>query len=195
MPSAVPLRLERGGRISPNRSERHRIASRTLHPRGSSEAYGELLSYARSASDTPEALERLLRPLLEVGLAGVEHSAGHEPAAVICPWHPIRLAAVRGRWVRCAHLLGPLLAGEPISFTDNGALFFNELRRDPCGVRFRTAVDPGGAGWSPLAASNGAFREAHVVGTFGFVFSPRRPASECGVYASNSMSEPASGPA
>ncbi len=94
------------------------------------EAYGELLSYARSASDTPEALERLLRPLLEVGLAGVEHSAGHEPAAVICPWHPIRLAAVRARWVRCAHLLGPLLAGEPISFTDNGALFFNELRRD-----------------------------------------------------------------
>ncbi|WP_242416443.1 FtsK/SpoIIIE domain-containing protein [Sphingomonas panni] len=100
-------------------------------------AYGELLSYALSASDSPEALERLQRPLLEIGVAQVEQVPGHEPAAVLCPWHPLRLAASRARWLRCRDLIAPLFAGGLVTFTDNGALFFNELRRDlsgPVGV-------------------------------------------------------------
>lgn len=93
-------------------------------------AYGLVLDRCVAAAGSATALERLLSPILRVGVAAVDQAPGHEPAAVVCPWHPLRLAAARGRLLRCAEALAPLLVEDGVTFTDNGALFFNELRRD-----------------------------------------------------------------
>ncbi|MDW6023923.1 FtsK/SpoIIIE domain-containing protein [Mesorhizobium sp. BAC0120] len=93
-------------------------------------SYGSLLSTIAEHATTPLAVDALLHPLLEIGVASVEPAFGHAMGAIICPWHPIRLAGLRARWLRLARSISPILADESVTFTDNGALFFGELRRD-----------------------------------------------------------------
>ncbi|HEX8554219.1 MAG TPA: FtsK/SpoIIIE domain-containing protein, partial [Sphingomonas sp.] len=92
-------------------------------------AYGRLLAAVVEGADRPVAVETLLRPLLEIGVAQVEPAAGLEPAVIVCPWQPLRLADQRARWMRLRDEIAPLLGVEPTTFTDNGALFFGELQR------------------------------------------------------------------
>lgn len=92
-------------------------------------AYGRLLAAIVEGTDRPVAVEALLRPLLEIGVAQVEPAAGLEPAVIVCPWQPLRLADQRARWIRLRDEIAPLLGVEPTTFTDNGALFFGELQR------------------------------------------------------------------
>jgi len=92
-------------------------------------AYGRLLAAIVDGTDRPVAVEALLRPLLEIGVAQVEPAAGLEPAVIVCPWQPLRLADQRARWIRLRDEIAPLLGVEPTTFTDNGALFFGELQR------------------------------------------------------------------
>lgn len=94
------------------------------------ESYGHLLSVIADHAVTPRAVEALLRPLLAIGLAPVDPAFGHAMSAIVCPWHPMRLAGLRARWLRVTRSIAPLLAEEPVTFTDSGALFFGELRRD-----------------------------------------------------------------
>ncbi len=93
-------------------------------------SFGELLSRITEHAKTPQAMETLLRPILEIGVASIEPAFGHETSAILCPWHPLRLGGIRARWLRLKRSLEPILAVEPVTFTDNGALFFGELRRD-----------------------------------------------------------------
>jgi S-DNA-T family DNA segregation ATPase FtsK/SpoIIIE len=93
-------------------------------------SFGVLLGRIAEEAKTPQALETLLLPLLAIGVAQIEPAFGHETSALICPWHPLRLAGLRSRWLRFAASIQPVLAAEPVTFTDTGALFFTELRRD-----------------------------------------------------------------
>jgi S-DNA-T family DNA segregation ATPase FtsK/SpoIIIE len=93
-------------------------------------SFGALLERIAAAATTPLALETLLRPLLSIGVAQIEPAFGHETSALVCPWHPLRLAGLRSRWLRLAASIRPVLSDEPVTFTDTGALFFTELRRD-----------------------------------------------------------------
>ncbi len=92
-------------------------------------AFGRLLAAIVKGTDRPIAVETLLRPLLEIGVAKVEPAAGLEPAVIVCPWQPLRMASQRARWARLRDEIAPLLGVKPTTFTDNGALFFGELQR------------------------------------------------------------------
>jgi S-DNA-T family DNA segregation ATPase FtsK/SpoIIIE len=94
------------------------------------DSFGDLLALVAEHATAPRAVEALLRPLLAIGVAPVDPAFGHAMSAIVCPWHPMRLAGLRARWLRVARSIAPLLSNEPITFTDSGALFFGELRRD-----------------------------------------------------------------
>jgi S-DNA-T family DNA segregation ATPase FtsK/SpoIIIE len=93
------------------------------------EAYGRLLDRVVANVTAPLALHPLLRPLLSIGVAAWSDTATGQPAAIVCPWHPLRLAAQAARWQIWRDRLAKLLGPEPTTFTDTGALFFSDLRR------------------------------------------------------------------
>lgn len=74
---------------------------------------------------------QLLRILLRVGLVQVPRSGRRPPMAVICPWHPLRLEATRGRQVQVLRLLDLLLGKNRPPFSDGakGDLFFREVEQ------------------------------------------------------------------
>ncbi|MGU3420732.1 FtsK/SpoIIIE domain-containing protein [Methylobacterium sp. D54C] len=115
------------------------------------QAYARLLRDVVSRAPGDRNREALLRPLLQVGTAFVE---GGSPAAVVLPWHPLRLAA---SW-RKAHLVADLIKrflnpGELV-FGDT-RLYFKDLRRD-LGHAFYPEVVLGWIGDQPtvLAATD-----------------------------------------
>jgi S-DNA-T family DNA segregation ATPase FtsK/SpoIIIE len=93
------------------------------------EAYGQLLDRILAEVSAPMALHPLLRPLLSIGVAPWSDTATGQPAAIVCPWHPLRLASQAARWRVWRDRLTKLLGAEPTTFTDTGALFFSDLRR------------------------------------------------------------------
>lgn len=93
------------------------------------EQYGALLAAIADQLQAPVALERLLKPLLEIGVAHLDGPGAARPMAVVTPWQPLRLAAQAARWVTLRNHLSRLLGAEGASFTDAGALYFSELRR------------------------------------------------------------------
>lgn len=68
----------------------------------------------------------LLRPLLEIGTVQVE---GGSPAAIVAPWHPMRLAALSVKAQQISALIRFLLATEDVIFGDP-RLFFRELKHE-----------------------------------------------------------------
>lgn len=94
------------------------------------EAFGALLEFIVREVTAPVAVERLLRPLLEIGSAPIETSERSGAAILMCPWQPLRMAAIATRWRRLNAQLLPLLSADPTTFTDSGNLFFAELRRE-----------------------------------------------------------------
>lgn len=93
------------------------------------EKFGALLGAVVDRLDAPVALERLLKPLLEIGVAQLEGPGAVRPVCVVTPWQPLRLAAQAARWTMLRRHIGALLAPEGASFTDTGGLYFSELRR------------------------------------------------------------------
>lgn len=93
-------------------------------------SYGELLDAIAAEASQPILAERLLRPLMEVGVARVEGLPDKPAAAIICPWHPLRLETQHARVGKLRRAFERLFAGEPISFSDGGGLFFDEMARD-----------------------------------------------------------------
>jgi S-DNA-T family DNA segregation ATPase FtsK/SpoIIIE len=69
---------------------------------------------------------RILAPVLRLGCITV---TGGKPAAIIAPWHPLRLAAIAVKARQTLGLLNHILASERVDFGDP-RLFFNDLRRE-----------------------------------------------------------------
>lgn len=112
------------------------------------ESYGELLACLTASIATKGPLARLLKPVLEIGVASILTAADAPPAVIICPWHPLRLAAQSARWRFFAVQLRRLLGPEPWSFTDSGGLYFKELQR-ALAEPLRPDVAVGWTGFTP----------------------------------------------
>lgn len=85
-------------------------------------AYGSLLDRVCQAVPGDRGRELLLRPLLEIGTITVD---GGAPAAIVAPWHPIRLAAIRRAARRVTGLVRRLLESQEVRFAD-ARLFFRD---------------------------------------------------------------------
>ncbi|MBB4388545.1 S-DNA-T family DNA segregation ATPase FtsK/SpoIIIE [Rhizobium leguminosarum] len=89
-------------------------------------SYAELLDLVRTLAPGDRNKELLLRPLLELGQAPVGDGAA---AAIVAPWHPLRLAAV---W-RKAHLVRQVvrkIIDVPGGLEGDTKLFFKDLAED-----------------------------------------------------------------
>ncbi len=89
-------------------------------------AYADLLDAVRKHAPGDRNKELLLRPLLELGQAPVGDGAA---AAIVAPWHPLRLAAV---W-RKAHLVQEVVRSvidRPGGLEGDTKLFFRDLAED-----------------------------------------------------------------
>lgn len=90
------------------------------------EAYGELLECAQTHAPGDRNRERLLRPMLEIGVAAV---ADGPPAAVVAPWHPLRLAALWRKARLLIDLVDRVLSSEVAPNSDT-RLYFRDLQED-----------------------------------------------------------------
>ena len=68
----------------------------------------------------------MLRPLLEIGAVAVE---GGRVTAIVAPWHPLRMAAMKHKAAQVSALIRHLLTAEDIFFGDS-PLFFKELEHE-----------------------------------------------------------------
>ncbi len=114
--------------------ERYQNAIRAFRNEGASNpvcrdqatSYAELLDLVRTLAPGDRNKELLLRPLLELGQAPVGDGAA---AAIVAPWHPLRLAAV---W-RKAHLVRQVvrkIIDVPGGLEGDTKLFFRDLAED-----------------------------------------------------------------
>ncbi|MER8513737.1 FtsK/SpoIIIE domain-containing protein [Mesorhizobium sp. M1060] len=106
-----------GFRTSGSGSQANRTQAKT---------YGDLLNIIVHLAPGDRNREALLRPLLELGTTAVDDG---DPAAIVAPWHPLRLAAM---W-RKAHLVSSTiriaLTGGDDQVGDT-RLFFRDLASD-----------------------------------------------------------------
>lgn len=113
------------------------------------EHYGALLGAIVDTVAAPVALDRLLKPVLEVGVAQLDGPGSSRPVSVVTPWHPLRLAGQAARWVMFRTHLSQLFSANASNFTDAGGLYFNELRR-ALGEPLRPDVVAGWNGTKPV---------------------------------------------
>jgi DNA segregation ATPase FtsK/SpoIIIE, S-DNA-T family len=89
-------------------------------------SYAELLETICRRAKGDRNRELLLRPLLQIGTVLVD---GGDPAAVVSPWHPLRLAAVFRKADHVAGLIKHLLEADEVLFGDT-RLFFKDLKQE-----------------------------------------------------------------
>ncbi len=89
-------------------------------------SYGRLLQALCREANGDRARQLLLRPVLEIGTVAVE---GKRPAAIVTPWHPLRMAAMTRKVRRVAELVRYLLRTANIDFGDQ-RLFFREVEQE-----------------------------------------------------------------
>lgn len=106
----------------------------------------------------------LLDPVLRLGVADVE---GGEPAAIVAPWHPLRIVAtsVKARYV--GGLIRYLLKAETVNFGD-GRLFFRDLAGELRHVYY-PEVCVGSRGTEPVLLA-----VSEVCGEYSLMESPTR---------------------
>jgi S-DNA-T family DNA segregation ATPase FtsK/SpoIIIE len=90
------------------------------------ENYGALLHAICADAKGDRNRERLLRPLLEIGIVAVE---GGRVTAIATPWHPLRLAAIANKSLQVSSLIRHLLTADDVFFGDS-PLFFKELKQE-----------------------------------------------------------------
>lgn len=88
------------------------------------EAYADLLESVCREAPGDKNRQLLLRPLMQLGTVSIE---GGAPAAVIAPWHPLRLAAMGRKSRMLADLVRHLVSAPEVHFGDT-RLFFNDYR-------------------------------------------------------------------
>lgn len=98
------------------------IASQSLYYQ--SLAYQELLETLLLYAQGDINRQRLYIPLLQLGCISV---IGGTPAAIIAPWHPLRMCAIYIKAVQVSELIKTLLTSREINLGDS-RLFFNDLR-------------------------------------------------------------------
>lgn len=80
-------------------------------------------------AESPRA--HLLRPLLRVGLACIQHPELSSPVALVCPWHPLRMQSTAAAENRFADKILQLVKDDHLVFSDvSGNLFLNDTRLD-----------------------------------------------------------------
>jgi S-DNA-T family DNA segregation ATPase FtsK/SpoIIIE len=80
-------------------------------------------------AESPRA--HLLRPLLRVGLAYIQHPELSSPVALVCPWHPLRMQSAAATESRFADKIQQLVKDDHLVFSDvSGNLFLNDTRLD-----------------------------------------------------------------
>lgn len=94
----------------------------------------ELLNQLSDCEQLLEALYRLasgdrnrrllLNPLMKIGVVAVR---GEKPTAVVTPWHPLRLAAMKVKAEQITALLHRLLATGDVTFGNTERFFFREI--------------------------------------------------------------------
>lgn len=119
------------------------LASTTLLHQA--QVFGDLLEVLATHCTGDINRQLIWQPLLEVGCAKVE---GGDPAAIVSPWHPLRLAAmaVKARWV-CG-LVQHILSQDEVSFGD-ARLFFSDVR-DMLGHCYYPEIAVGYRGSEPV---------------------------------------------
>lgn len=85
-------------------------------------SYGHLLSAVCSEAKGDRNRDLLLRPILHLGVVGVE---GGRATAIVAPWHPLRIAAISIKARRVADLIKTLLTIKEVDFGDP-RLFFRD---------------------------------------------------------------------
>lgn len=90
------------------------------------DAYSELLGALRSHAGGDINRRDLWEPLLSIGTVAV---VGAAPAAIVAPWHPLRLAAGAAKMRSVAGLANYLLSPVDVNFGDS-RLFFADLREE-----------------------------------------------------------------
>jgi len=105
------------------------IASPTLMHQ--CEAYGRLLTLLLTHAKGDGNRSELYQTLLHLGfvrVGGMRSDRG-KPAAIVAPWHPLRLAAIASKTRQLAGLLRYILSASEVNFGDS-RLFFADLRND-----------------------------------------------------------------
>lgn len=85
--------------------------------------YGGLLDALVSLCPGDKHRRAIWQPVLELGLALVE---GGDPAAIVAPWHPLRLVAAAAKDRRLGGLVRYLLREDAVDFGDS-RLFFRDV--------------------------------------------------------------------
>ena len=89
------------------------------------EAYATILEAIVSLAKGDRNRDLLLKPILQIGTAPVD---GRAPAAIVTPWHPLRLAAMWRKAELVSELVNRLLSTPELS--GDTRLFFKDLERD-----------------------------------------------------------------
>jgi DNA segregation ATPase FtsK/SpoIIIE, S-DNA-T family len=95
------------------------------------EAYGKLLEVLLTHAKGDGNRLELYQPILQLGSVRVEgmRSDRGKPAAIVAPWHPLRLAAIATKTRQLAGLIRYILSASEVNFGDS-RLFFADLRND-----------------------------------------------------------------
>lgn len=88
--------------------------------------YGRLLEQLRISAPGDLNRRDLWEPILRIGTVQI---AGSAPAAIVAPWHPMRMAATAVKMRSLCGLIDHLLKAEEVNFGDQ-RLFFADLRSE-----------------------------------------------------------------
>lgn len=113
------------------------------------ESYGELLETLLKFARGDLNRGGLIHPVLELGLVRVEEGP---PAAIVAPWHPLRMAAFAAKARSVGGLLRHVLGSDEVNFGDT-RLFFSDLRAELSHPYYPEVV-PGGDDASLLSTSD-----------------------------------------
>jgi len=88
------------------------------------EAYGSLLRELAPVLSRDRLRQSLVNPLLHIGLVPIQ---GEFPAAIIAPWHPLRMISAATKLRRVARFVNHVLDCDALKFGDVG-MFFQDFR-------------------------------------------------------------------
>jgi DNA segregation ATPase FtsK/SpoIIIE, S-DNA-T family len=94
------------------------------HAVSQANAYGDLLRELTPLLSRDRLRQSLLEPLLMLGIVPI---VGDFPAAIVAPWHPMRLVSTATKLRRVARFINHVLSAESLEFGDTG-MFFKEFR-------------------------------------------------------------------